>query len=151
MPKVTIGSEVREYPVGTSYAEIAAEFQDTMDNDILLVSANGRLRELHKQLKEDCSLRFLTAADKEGFITYQRSAVFLMLKAFFDVAGKENVKKLVVCFSMGNGLYVEPEGQLELSEELLWKVKAEMERLVTLDLPLQKRSENTDDAVELFH
>ena len=151
MPKVTIGSEVREYPVGISYAEIAAEFQDMMDNDILLVSANGRLRELHKQLKEDCSLRFLTAADKEGFITYQRSAVFLMLKAFFDVAGKENVKKLVVCFSMGNGLYIEPEGQLELSEELLWKVKAEMQRLVALDLPLKKRSENTDDAVELFH
>ena len=151
MPKVTIGSVTREYPMGTAFAEIAAEFQDTMDNDILLVSAGGRLRELHKELKEDCTLHFITAADREGFITYQRSAVFLMLKAFFDVAGKENVKKLVVCFSMGNGLYIEPEGQLTLSEELLDRVKAEMHRLVELDLPLQKRSENTEDAVALFH
>ncbi len=150
MPRVTIGSLEREYDYGTPYARIAADFQNETENDILLVSVNGRLQELHKQLKADCSLRFITCAEKEGFLTYQRSAVFLMLKAFFDVAGKENVKKLVVCFSVGNGLYIEPEGELELTEELLAKVKAEMCRLVEQKLPLLKRSENTDDAIELF-
>lgn len=150
MPTVTIDSEVREYPYGTPYAEIAEDFQSVTENDILLVSVNGRLRELHKQLKTDCTLRFITAADREGILTYQRSAVFLMLKAFYDVAGKENVRKLEVCFSLGSGLYIEPEGELELTEELLLQVKEEMRRLVSLELPLQKRSENTDDAIDLF-
>lgn len=150
MPKVTIGTELREYAYGTSYAEIAEEFQPKTEQDILLVSVNGRLQELHKQLKNDVSLRFITAADKEGILTYQRSVVFLMLKAFYDVAGKENVSKLEVCFSLGSGLYIEPEGDLTLTEELLQKVKEEMYRLVEQKLPLQKRSENTDDAIDLF-
>lgn len=150
MPKVTVGAETREYAYGTSYAEIASLFQPEIENEILLVSVNGRLQELHKQLKADAKLRFITAADKEGILTYQRSVVFLMLKAFYDVAGKENVSKLEVCFSLGSGLYIEPEGDLALTKELLLKVKQEMYRLVELKLPLQKRSENTDDAIDLF-
>lgn len=150
MPTVTIGLKKKEYEQGTPYGTIASQFQSEVENDILLVSVNGRLRELHKTLKSDCTLEFITARDTAGFMAYQRSAVFLMLKAFFDVAGKENVKKLTVCFSMGNGLYIEPEGQIQLSQELLNRVKAEMRRLIEKNLPLQKRSENTDDAVELF-
>lgn len=150
MAIVTIGSEQREYAVGTSYAEIAEDYAAQAEHEILLVSVNGRLRELHKRLKGDCRLEFVTAADKAGHLAYERSAVFLMLKAFYDVAGKENVSKLTVCFSMGNGLYIEPEGPLKLEASLLEQVKEEMKRLVALDLPLEKRSENTDDAVELF-
>lgn len=151
MAKVIIGSETKEYKEGTSFMELASEYQPQMEDEILLVSVNGKLRELHKEIKGDCTLRFITARDREGYQTYQRSAVFLMLKAFFDVAGKENVDKLTVCFSVGNGLYIEPEGDFTLNLELLERVKAEMKRLADKKLPIQKRSENTADAVELFH
>lgn len=151
MPIVTIGTEQREYAAETSYGEIVKDYSSQLEHDVLLVSVDGRLRELHKRLKGDCSIRFITAADQEGFITYQRSALFLMLKAFYEVAGKDNVIKLTVCFSIGTGLYLEPEGCLTLNQELLDKVKAEMKRLAALDLPILKRSENTDEAVELFH
>lgn len=151
MAKVIIGSETKEYKEGTSFMELASEYQPQMEDEILLVSVNGKLRELHKEIKGDCTLRFITARDREGYQTYQRSAVFLMLKAFFDVAGKENVDKLTVCFSVGNGLYIEPEGDFTLNLELLGRVKAEMKRLAEKKLPIQKRSENTADAVELFH
>lgn len=151
MPIVTIGAEKREYAFGTPFQEIVKDYQEGIENDILLVSADGKLKELHKTLKEDCELRLITAADRAGFLSYQRSALFLMLKAFYDIAGKDNVSKLTVCFSMGNGLYIEPEGALALTRELLDRVKTEMIRLVSLDLPILKRSENTDEAVELFH
>ena len=51
MPEVRIGSEIKTYPQGTAYAEIAEEYQKNYENDILLVSVNGRLRELHKTLQ----------------------------------------------------------------------------------------------------
>lgn len=151
MPKITIGTEIREYPEGTIYADIAADYQNTLENDILLVSADGRLKELTKEVKRDCKLEFITATEKAGYLTYQRSLVFLMLKAFYDVAGKENVNKLVVCFSMGNALYIEADGSLSMTEDLLFKVKEEMKRLTAQDLPLVKSSLSTDDAIELFH
>ena len=123
MPIVTIGAEKREYAFGTPFQEIVKDYQEGIENDILLVSADGKLKELHKTLKEDCELRLITAADRAGFLSYQRSALFLMLKAFYDIAGKDNVSKLTVCFSMGNGLYIEPEGALALTRELLDRVK----------------------------
>ena len=150
MPEVRIGSEIKTYPQGTAYAEIAKEYQKNYENDILLVSVNGRLRELHKTLQKDCQIEFITAADTAGYLAYQRSAVFLMMKAFQDVAGRENVKNITVCFSVQNGLYVEVEGGVTLSQELLDRVKEEMNRLVAQDLPLQKRSENTDEAMDHF-
>ena len=88
MPEVRIGSEIKTYPQGTAYAEIAEEYQKNYENDILLVSVNGRLRELHKTLQKDCQMEFITAADTAGYLAYQRSAVFLMMKAFQDVAGR---------------------------------------------------------------
>mgnify|MGYP000482477405 CR=1 FL=1 len=73
-----------------------------------------------------------------------------MMKAFQDVAGRENVKNITVCFSVENGLYVEVEGGVTLGQELLDRVKEEMKRLSEQDLPLQKRSENTDEAMDHF-
>ena len=151
MAIVTIGTEKKEYPVGTFFTDIANEYQKSVPDDILLVSVNGRLRELNKELRDDCTLEFITAHHKAGFLTYQRSALFLLFKAFFDVAGKENVQKLTVCFSVGKGLYIEPEGAFTLNEELLKRVKEKMHQLVDEALPISKRSENTDDALELFH
>ena len=60
------------------------------------------------------------------------------------------MKNITVCFSVENGLYVEVEGGVTLGQELLDRVKEEMKRLSEQDLPLQKRSENTDEAMDHF-
>lgn len=151
MAVVTVGKTRREYPEGTPYRVIAEDFKDTEDYDILLVRAGGRLRELHKKLSGDCEISFVTAKDREGWQTYQRSAVFLMLKAFYDVAGRERVKKVTVCFSVGQGLYVEPEGEFTLDGGLLRAVKARMDELQAMKIPIAKKSVNTAEAVEQFH
>ena len=49
MQKVIINGETREYPKGTKLKTIAADYQQGFAQDILLVSLNGRLRELNKE------------------------------------------------------------------------------------------------------
>ena len=51
MIQVTIDGKKYEYPENCSYYEIAKDFEKTMDAPIVLVKVDGRLRELHKQLK----------------------------------------------------------------------------------------------------
>ena len=46
--KVTIGTEVKEYPKGTTYADIAAEYKDRYEYPIALAVRNGKIRELFK-------------------------------------------------------------------------------------------------------
>ena len=74
MITVTVDGDAYTYPQGTSYRTIAADFQDRYPCDILLVNRDGRLCELHKSLDRDCTLQMLTARDKPGIQTYERSA-----------------------------------------------------------------------------
>lgn len=151
MAIVTINGLEKEYPIGTTYQEIAREYQEQYENDILLVSVNGKLRELHKSVQFDCGLCFFTGKDQPGIQTYHRSAIFLMMKAFYDVVGTENIEKVTVHFTLGKGFYIEPHGTMDLTQELLTKVKNRMQEYVNQKIPIMKRSVNTDDAIELFH
>lgn len=46
--KVTIDGVTEEYPVGTSYADIVKKYQTDGKAPVILVTVNGKLRELHK-------------------------------------------------------------------------------------------------------
>ncbi|MFW6677968.1 nucleoside kinase [Lacrimispora sp. AGF001] len=151
MAIVTIDGTKKQYPIGTTYQDIAKEYQTQYENEILLVGINGKLRELHKTVQFDCTLQFYTGKDQPGIQTYHRSAIFLMMKAFYDVAGSENIEKVTVDFSLGKGYYIQPHGTIELTEELLNRVLVRMREYVDQKIPIMKRSVNTDDAIELFH
>lgn len=149
MALVKIHGITKEYPEDTTWAEVAREHQKEYEYDILLVRVNGKLRELHKQVK-DCELSFVTAKDKPGMSAYQRSASLMMLKAFYSVAGAGNVEKLMIDFSIGRGFFVEARGNFVLDQEFLDAVKAKMREYVERKIPIMKRSVSTDDAIELF-
>ena len=149
MAQVKIHGITKEYPEGTTWMEVAREHQKEYEYDILLVRVNGKLQELHKQVK-DCELSFVTAKDKPGMSAYQRSASLMMLKAFYSVAGPGNVEKLMIDFSIGRGFFVEARGNFVLDQEFLDAVKAKMREYVERKIPIMKRSVSTDDAIELF-
>ena len=90
MAVVKVNGIERSYPEGTTYLEIARDFQDQYENDILLVRVNGKLRELEKTLAGDSEISFITAKENAGYKTYERSAIFLMLKAFYEVIPRED-------------------------------------------------------------
>lgn len=149
MALVKINGITKEYPEGATWLEAAREHQKEYEYDILLVRVNGKLQELHKQVK-DCELSFVTVKDKPGMSAYQRSASLMMLKAFYSVAGAGNVEKLMIDFSIGRGFFVEARGNFVLDQEFLDAVKAKMREYVERKIPIMKRSVSTDDAIELF-
>ena len=150
MLMVTVDGAQYAYPYGTPYRAIAADFQERFPCDILLVNRDGKLCELHKVLDRDCSLKMITAQDVPGIQTYERSAVFLMLKAFYDVVGRENVDCISVEYSLSRSLFIRSQGNFTLDQSLLDRVEARMRELSGQALPIEKRSIDTDDAIELF-
>ena len=150
MLKVIIDGTEYAYPQGVSYRAIAVDFQQRFPYDILLVNRDGKLCELHKTLDRDCSLKMVTAQDIPGIQTYERSTVFLMLKAFYDVVGRENVDRIRVEYSLSRALFIRAQGQFVLDQALLEQVEERMRALSAQALPIEKRSISTDDAIELF-
>lgn len=151
MVRIVINGEKKEYPFGTTWQTVAQEYQPEWEDDILLVQADGKLQELHKKAAECSELRFITARDGAGRLTYRRSLTFLMLKAFYDVAGARHIKKLTVDFSLGNGLFVNPSLDFSLTQEILNQVKEKMQEYVAQKIPIMKRNMPSSEAIELFH
>ena len=149
--KVKILGKTKEYPYGISYGEIVEEYQESSRYPIVLVMKDGKLCELHKKLKRDGVLEFVTTGDEIGHKTYKRSASLLLLKAVYHVAGRKNIKNIVLHYSVASGYYYTIDGNVEITEEFLAQVKAYMLELVERKIPILKRSVGTSEAIEIFH
>lgn len=148
MVKVKISGVSKEYDDNITYKELAAEHKDICDYDIILARCGGKLMELNKRVSRDCEVDFLDTSYDSGHKTYVRGVTLLMLKAFYNITG-EKLKNIFVKYSIGDSCYCEAEG-IELTGELLEKVQDRMHFLVKQDLPINKRSVDTEDAIDIF-
>lgn len=148
--KVNVFGVTVEYEQGSTYAEIAEDYREKVDGDIILVTVNGKLCELHKKIQDGVKVEFVTTKDSVGNDTYVRGAIFMMLRAFYGVLGKEKIKRISVEHTLGKAIYCDYEGKEPLSNELLAKVKREMQDLNERNLPIIKKSIPTAEAVKMF-
>lgn len=149
--RVIVNNKAIDVNDGATYLDIANLVKEQYAYDILLVTANQLLCELHKKASDGEVLEFITANQAVGMLTYRRSATFLFLKAFYDVLDNDKIEKVEVQFSLSKGYFILPEGDFVLDEELLSKVRVRMRELVLMDLPIDKKSVHTEKAIELFH
>ena len=151
MIQVNVCGQTKEFPSGATYAEIVGSWEGIDGHKILLVKENDyKLHEMDRKAKKDCSLSFLTIADKEGRDTYKRSLCLMMLKAFDNVLGRDDVH-VWIRFTVSGGLYCTLDcDHATLSQKLLDQVKEEMEHLRDRALPFSKKSVRTEDAIRLF-
>lgn len=149
--KLEIGGTVKTYPKGISLLELSKEYQKEYEQDIILAFLDNQLRELTKDVTRDCRVRFVTTLEDTGYKTYVRGITLVMLKAIYGIMGRENIEKVTVDYSIGNGLYCGISSSVPLSEELVQNIKERMRSFVERDLPIDKRSIGTEDAIDLFH
>lgn len=150
MCNVKVLGEIKKYSEGTSFMEIAKDFEDKYDSKIVLVLKNGKLTEMFKKITSDCEVEFLTLKTNPGIEAYKRSATIIMLKAFYDVVGRKNVEKICIQYSLSKGYYCVIKGNLVLNQELLGRVKEKMNEIVLENVPINKRTISTGNAIDLF-
>ena len=113
-------------PEGTTFEEIAKSYQEDYKDLIVLACVDGKLRELNKEIKKDCSVKFLTSISRDGKRTYRRSMTLLMQKAIENLWGEQAHVRLL--YSLGEGYYCRMEDGTDATK--LAQIKAEMLRLV---------------------
>ena len=133
-------------PEGTTFEEIAKSYQEDYKDLIVLACVDGKLRELNKEIKKDCSVKFLTSISRDGKRTYRRSMTLLMQKAIENLWGEQAHVRLL--YSLGEGYYCRMEDGTDATK--LAQIKAEMLRLVHENLPIRKCSVKTGDAERIF-
>lgn len=137
--RVTVNGMVTEYEADSTFEEVAAAHQAEYGNEIALVVANGKIQELHKKIKEDCEVSFLTLRDSIGHRAYVRTVKMMFLKAVTDIVGRDDLERAKVEFAVSNGYYCTVRGNLQATEELAVSIQKRMMELSDLNLPIIKK------------
>jgi len=151
MITVTVHGEKREVTEGITYEALAAEYQKDYAGMIAVAVANGKIRELFKTVKKDCTVEFFTVNDTVGYKTYVRTATMLFIKAVFDLFGAKAAQDSCVEFAIGRGYYVRTLGAVPSTGENAERIRARMRELSEAKEPFMKSSYSLEDAMELFH
>lgn len=69
---------------------------------------------------------------------YARTAILIMLKAFYDVLGAESIDKITVEFTIGPHVYIRPRLKTELTNKIYSEVWTKMHDYIESDLPIKK-------------
>ena len=149
MFRVTVGETCNLYEEGTTFQNIARDFQSEYTYPIVLGREENRLFELHKKLDRDYRLNFITTGDALGSKAYKRSVCFMLVKAIHDVCGHNEKCKVKIDFSLSKGYFCAVSG-INVSREFLDKVEHRMHEMVADGLPIRKKRVSTDAAIALF-
>ena len=144
--KITLsnGNE-KEFLKNTTYYEISKAFN--MDKSILGVKINNEVLSLSDVAVTSNKIDFIDLNDIMGHKIYTSGLEFL-----FEVALKEVYPNLDITYqhSVPKGILGEVVGDKILTNEDLIKVKSEMAKLVSEDLPFRKLSVSNKDLIKYY-
>lgn len=136
-----------EIEQGTTFEEVAKQFQSEFKSDILLAKQNNKLIELSSPIKQGGEIRFYDISYMEGMRVYHRSVSFLMIKAIKEMLGKK--ASVVIEHSLHKSLYCEVrEKDVKVNQKFLDELTEKMQELVKKDIPIKKYTFYKDDAIE---
>lgn len=119
----------------------------------ILAKKNNKLCELRTVIDDDCEIKFMTLNSVIGMNAYKRSLIFIMIKAFYDVFGKDCNVRVNVMSTIGKGLYckiLRNKEVVAITDDIIARAKARMNELIESDLEIKKVSLSTDDAIKRF-
>lgn len=147
---VTVNGRTREYPAGITYSEIAGIYQKDYDSQIALAISNGKMRELFKEVTDDCTVEFITLSDSAGHKSYIRTATIILMKAIREVVGADRIEGIRMEFCIGNGYYCSKKGDFTFTDELVQQIRDKMQEYIDEDISIIKKNIPIDEADAIF-
>ena len=129
--------------------ELAKENQSLYENDIILAKVDGKLKELREEVTSE-NIEFIATEARVGSQTYKRSVVLMMLYSIYKISPKDSIQKVSVQYSISKGLYCKINADFDVTIEFLKKVKEMMLETVAKDMPINKVTVGTDEAIARF-
>lgn len=150
MIKATVNQSIYEVKEGTTLSDLAKQVQLPQESIILLAYMDGKLRELFTPMTKDCHVRFVTLKEQAGYMAYKRTATLMFLKACEDLLGTGATTKIALDYSIGNSIFCDFLEDRVIDEAFARSIQKRMEELAKANLPITKRSLDTDQAAKYF-
>ncbi len=139
MAQITImlpDESTMQVAAGTTAAEIAEEIGPGLARDAVAARINGQTVDLSTPIDSDTELTILTVDSTEGLRIYRHSAAHIMADAVVRLFPEA---KPTIGPAIEDGFYYDFAVDEPLSEDDLARIEAEMEQIITADLPFTRQ------------
>jgi threonyl-tRNA synthetase len=149
MIKITLPDQsVREYAEGITGEEIARDISPRLAKEVLAITVNDQLYDLHRPIKEDANIKLHKWEDAEGKHAFWHSSAHLLAEAL--EALYPGIK-----FGIGpaieNGFYYDVDpGDRVITDADLPKIEKKMQELARQKMEYQRRDVTKQEAIEFF-
>lgn len=139
--------EERKVELNTTIEQVVKLYQKELPYRVLAARKNNVTVPLTNVIDSPSELTFLDLRDPSANQIYQRSTIFLYLKAVFDVLKCSNV---VVANSLNKGVYTEIRTGTALTAKDIKAVERRMKQLAKADLPIDRKLLSREEALQLL-
>ena len=145
--KITYENRIYDIENGTTVGDaFKTEIENHQLKEIIAARLNNSIVSLKTPITEDGEIEFFNRQDKDGRIIYIRGLLFLMCKAFSEVYPEA---LLTVNYQLSNAMFGTIDN-MDVTEEVISKVKAKMQEIVEKDLPITKVMMTQEEAEEFY-
>ncbi len=139
----------KNYPFGTTLAEIAADLEVDLGFPILGAMVNNSLKELTYMVYKPKTVFFIGFPHNDGQRMYLRSLSMVLFKAARDLYPDH---KLKVQHSVSGGLYCELTNHQDPGplSEIVMRLRSRMKEIIARDIPFEREEIRTEEALKIF-
>ncbi len=131
---------------GESLTDVAMRLGSRLGFEPICAIVNNKQEDLAYRVFTPKLVEFLPLSSPEGQRCYTRSLCMVLYRAVEAVAPGCELK---ISYSVSGGLYVKVDG-LAPDEKSASLLRAEMQRVIAADLPVERKERPTADVMELF-
>jgi uridine kinase len=147
MKKINIEGIEKDVQQDVILETLTQGYQTPERPTIVAALVDNKLAELVEPLGDGEKLEWVDLSDTDGMRIYQRSLLFIFVRAVKELFADTNV---IVKHSLSKGLFCEFEGEHELSSKDLPAIRERMEQIIQANEKFVGQSMSLDEAREEF-
>lgn len=144
--KVTIMGEETKVMAGTTFEDIAKEYQSKFNYPIVVAKEKGIYKELYEIVEGNSEIEFYDCSDCEGNRIYLNGLIYLLIYSVKELYGKST--KVNVRYTIDKGLYITLSKKL--TKDMIKEIKNKMLEVVEQDIRITPKNVMRIEAIDYF-
>lgn len=140
--------EYVDFTGGETLADIFSRLSGRIDISPICARVNNKTEDLQYKVFGPKMVEFLDRKNSSGQRVYTRSLCMMLYKAVSECCPKGT--HLRIEHSIARGLYCRLIGDIEVTLELVDRLRAKMDELVKRNIPFERKERLTTDVIKIF-
>lgn len=138
---------LREVPAGSSGKDLAVAISNRLAKEAVLVKVNGVIKDIQTELPDQAEVELLTTESPEALDALRHTTAHIMAQAVLRLYPET---KLAIGPAIKDGFYYDFEMKDSLKPEDLSRIEAEMKKIVSEKLALEREVKSREAALAFF-